>query len=152
MHPRAPPVPPDLHVAPREQARAEAVADSRKHGSQDEATGPVLPAPDPPCPDLAVLVGAQDGAVARGEDTLHGAFARGNNHSSSTANFIVFFLISHPSACFFLQRPHHDAAVRRGAVQRVAVEGEGGDVGGGVASESGDALVERRAYVRVTGA
>jgi len=86
-------------------------------------------------------VGAEEETVAHGEKTLHGAAARGGDNRSAAA--VVTLLPFLPSARA-VQRPRPDAAVRRRAVQRVAVDGEGGDVGG-VASEGGEALVVGRA-------
>ena len=115
---------------------------STQGGAQDEAWGPVLPAAGPPRPDLAVLVGAEEETVAHGEKTLDGAVARGGGDNRSAATVVTLLLLLPSTRA--VQRPRPDAAVRRRAVQRVAVDGEGGDVGG-VASEGGEALVVGRA-------
>lgn len=88
-------------------------------------------------------------AARRGEKTLHGAVARGNDRSrpataAAAAAAVVVVVILPPARV--AHRPHSDAAVRRGAVQRVAVDGESRDVGG-VVSECGDAAVVARADV-----
>ncbi|BAS80846.1 Os02g0740800, partial [Oryza sativa Japonica Group] len=155
VHPGAPPVPPDLHVAPRQQARPEAVHGGREHRAQDELR-PCLAVPPPatgtPRPDLAVLVGAQEEpAIARGEERLDGAVGVGDRRAAAAAAATVILLLLLLTSPCAVQCPQPDAPVRRGDVQRVTVDGESGDVRRRrrVAFDRGDELVERRACVQV---
>nr|CAB3451044.1 unnamed protein product [Digitaria exilis] len=80
VHPGAPRVPPDLHVAPWEHERPHPVNAGREDGAQNEAlVGPLVAVPEAsggatPCPDLAVLVAAEEETTGTaGEKTLDGA-------------------------------------------------------------------------------
>lgn len=93
----------------------------------------------PPHPYRAVLVRA-DKPIAGGGEALHRATGDGDGGSGHLAlRRRRRRLLSHHGHGH-VQRPQPDVAVRRGDVERVAVDGEAGDVGG-VATERGNALV-----------